>query len=72
MKQATEINLMVNGEKRRCAAGLTLRAYLEEMGFVPVGVAAELNGIVLKAADFGAHVLKDGDELEVIRFMGGG
>ena len=35
-------------------------------------VAVECNGQIVPRAEFGTVVLKDGDELEIVSFVGGG
>lgn len=61
----------VNG-KPEDAAGRTLAQYLEEKSFDFKRVAAELNGDIVSKAQYDTTVLRDGDELEVVSFVGGG
>ncbi len=54
------------------ADGKTLREYLESAGFDTSRVAVERNGEIVPKADYADTSLADGDELEVVRFVGGG
>lgn len=66
------MELTVNGEKRTCEAGLTLEAFLKSQNVKPESVVVEHNGKIIPFKEFGTLCLQDGDELEVLRFMGGG
>ncbi|MCC8080728.1 MAG: sulfur carrier protein ThiS [Lachnospiraceae bacterium] len=61
----------VNGEI--CdAAGRTIAEHLEQTGYDPVRVAVEHNGVIVPKAEYENTVLEDGDEVEVVSFVGGG
>ncbi len=63
--------IKINGTDTE-AAGKKLREYLESAGYDTKRVAVERNGEIVPKADYEAVVLADGDELEVVRFVGGG
>jgi thiamine biosynthesis protein ThiS len=67
-----DIEITVNGEKRRVASGLTVAGLLAELGFADKRVAVERNRDVVPRADHAHTVLGDGDRLEVVTFVGGG
>jgi sulfur carrier protein len=46
--------------------------YLNNEKLHPAHVAVMLNGEILPKAEYGEKVLTDGDEVEVIGFVGGG
>ncbi len=50
----------------------TLLAYLESAGYDIKRVAVERNGQIVAKTDYADLVLEDGDELEVVSFVGGG
>lgn len=54
------------------AAGQTLLQYLQSAGFDAARVAAELRGEIVPRSQYAAVVLQDGDELEIVSFVGGG
>lgn len=45
---------------------------LQKQNYRTERVAVELNGEIIPKAAFGQTVLKDGDQLEVVSFVGGG
>ena len=63
--------LTINGEKVD-ATGKSLAAYLQEAGFDAKRVAVELNLEIVPLKDFEKTILKDGDSLEIVRFVQGG
>ncbi|WP_299321288.1 sulfur carrier protein ThiS [Parasphingopyxis sp.] len=67
------ISIRVNGEHRRIHAGLTLAALAsEELGLDPTKVAVERNLEVVPRSTLGDVLVEDGDELEIVHFVGGG
>ncbi|WP_418470680.1 sulfur carrier protein ThiS, partial [Eggerthella sp.] len=54
------------------ADGSTLAQLLERDGFDAARVACELNGAIVPRDAYAATVLRAGDVLEVVRFVGGG
>jgi len=66
------IMLTVNGEHRRVPQGITLAALAEELGLDPAKVAVERNLEVVPRSTLGQVVVEDGDDLEIVHFVGGG
>ena len=66
------IGIMVNGEHRRIRAGHTLAQLANELGLAPEKVAVERNLEVVPRAMLAQVVVEDGDELEIVHFVGGG
>ena len=64
--------LQLNGEPREFPDGLTVASLVESLGMKPDRVAVELNREIVARANWAATVLKDGDKLEVVHFVGGG
>ena len=62
----------VNGEKRSDVDGRTLAEALAADGLDATRVACELNGVIVPRDAYAATVLRAGDVLEVVRFVGGG
>lgn len=54
------------------AAGLYVSQYLTEAGYNLQSIAVELNEYILPKKDYENTVLKDGDTVEVVNFVGGG
>ena len=63
--------LKING-RPSSAAGITLTEYLEQAGIDPARIAVELDGEIIPRADYAHTRLEDGQELEIVSFVGGG
>ncbi len=61
----------INGENLN-AAGKTLTEYLAATNYDPNRIAVECNGDIVPKVQYGETVLKDGDNVEVVSFVGGG
>ena len=66
------ISIRLNGEHRRVREGLSLAALASELGFVPEKIAVERNLEVVPRSTLGNVTIEDGDELEIVHFVGGG
>jgi len=66
------MTVQVNGEKKEIEDGLSVAGLLEELGIRPGRVVVELNRDVVARGAHGATVLKDGDAIEIVHFVGGG
>jgi len=62
----------VNGKDCPCEAKMTVRSLLESLGHDPQRVAVEKNGQIVPKSAYESTVIKDGDSLEVVSFVGGG
>lgn len=69
---AVVITLTVNGKSRTLPGETSVTSFLAEYGIDPRIVAVEHNGIVLDREQFAETVLRDGDQVEVVRMIGGG
>ena len=54
------------------AAGKTITQLVEEGGYHPARVAVELNEEIVPKAGYSDTVVKDGDSVEIVGFVGGG
>lgn len=66
------ISIRVNGEHKRVKDGLTLADLASELGLVPEKVAVERNMEVVPRSTLKDVRVEDGDELEIVHFVGGG
>jgi sulfur carrier protein len=66
------IAIQVNGEPRRCSAGLSLEQLLVELGYRPQLVVVEFNGAILPRGRWGVQPVQESDVLEVVTIVGGG
>lgn len=61
----------INGECIE-AAGKSIAEYLAEANFDPKRVAVEINGEIVFKSQYEKTVLRDGDTVEIVNFVGGG
>ena len=61
----------VNGEEKNIA-GKTIAEYLSTTNYDIKRIAIELNGDIVPKAQYAQTVLKDGDSIEIVSFVGGG
>ena len=67
------MKITVAGEKKEVADGLTVAALIEQENVeTPQYVTVSVNEEFLDSAAFESTVLKEGDEVEFLYFMGGG
>ena len=66
------ISLNVNGEPRRITANATLADLVRSLALDPAKVAVEHNLLVVPRSTYGDVHLADGDQLEIVHFVGGG
>ena len=66
------ITLQLNGEQRDFPDGMSISALVAQLGMKPDRVAVELNQEIVPRANWEATMLKNGDKLEVVHFVGGG
>ena len=65
------MNITTNGEAASIDP-LSVQEYLISLGIDPRRVAVELNRDILPKAQYQDTLLKDGDCLEIVHFVGGG
>jgi sulfur carrier protein len=65
------MNLIINGENRSVLAE-TLTSLVEQLGMKPDRVAIELNREIVPRDRWSQTALKNGDQLEIVHFVGGG
>ena len=53
-------------------AGKTLTEYLATTNYDPKRIAVERNGDIVFKSQYDVTVLRDGDSLEIVSFVGGG
>ena len=72
MATDTTLQVRINGEHRRVSGGLTIAELVSELGFDPARVAVERNLEVVPRSTLREAAVEDGDEYEIVRFVGGG
>ncbi|HET6891364.1 MAG TPA: sulfur carrier protein ThiS [Pyrinomonadaceae bacterium] len=66
------MRLEINGEKRELAEGLSLQELVQFLKLKPEQIAIELNQMVMRRAEWASTLLKEGDRIEIVHFVGGG
>jgi thiazole synthase len=66
------VSISVNGEHRRVVAGLTIAQLAAELGLEPAKVAVERNMEVVPRSTLDQVEVEDGDDFEIVTFVGGG
>jgi len=65
------MKVKVNGQEREVPEGMTVRQLIEEHKLSPSKVAVELNRRLVRSDKYDAE-LSEGDEIEIVTFVGGG
>jgi thiazole synthase len=69
--QAAAISIHLNGAPRTVATG-TVMDLLRSLDIDPRTVVAELNRSIVRRPDMETTTVHDGDEVELVHFVGGG
>ncbi len=69
--QVATIRIMVNGEETTIP-GMSVHDYLNMMDGDNRSLAVELNRDILPKKDYRTTFLREGDQLEIVWFVGGG
>jgi thiamine biosynthesis protein ThiS len=64
--------VIINGESRRVATGVTLSEMIAGLGLDPAKVAVEHNRAIVPRSTLGTVRVADGDQFEIVHFVGGG
>ena len=62
----------LNGKERGVQAGLSVRELIESLDLNPALVVVELNREILSRSRYGDVPVGDGDQVELVHFVGGG
>ena len=62
----------MNGERHELSSPLSVSDLLAQLKIDARRVAVEHNLVVLKRAMFEATIVRDGDQVEIVNFVGGG
>ena len=66
------VNIRLNGKEREIASGTTVEGLLDELGLVAGMVVVERNREILARDSYATVRLREGDQLELVHFVGGG
>ena len=66
------MRLIVNGEPKDLDGVSTVASLVEHLGLKADRLAIELNREIVTRSDWQSTQLRDGDQLEIVHFVGGG
>ena len=66
------MTIRLNGERYEIGGPLTISSLLAELKIDPRIVAVEHNVSVIKRQQYDSTIVGEGDEVEIVRFVGGG
>ncbi len=69
---STEISIIVNGEPRSIGRGASLTDLLRSLDLDPRMVVVEHNRSIVRRPALSETNLNDGDQIELVHFVGGG
>ena len=67
-----KLRITLNGETHELAGSVTVAALLAQLEIDPRRVAVEHNLVVLKRDRFETTMVREGDAVEIVNFVGGG
>lgn len=70
--EVAPIVVTVNGEAAEVSDGSTALDLVVSKGFDPSRIAVEIDGEICQRASLGERVLRHGERMEVVSFVGGG
>ncbi len=66
------LGIRVNGEHRRVTGGISIAEMVNELGLDPMRVAVERNLEIVPRSTLAQVCVEDGDDYEIVHFVGGG
>jgi thiamine biosynthesis protein ThiS len=66
------VHVIVNGEAQTVGADLTVADLITQLGLNRRRVAVELNREIVARESYGERTLREGDQIEIVHFVGGG
>ncbi len=66
------VDVTINGERQALSEGLSLADLLHQLRLNQRRVAIEVNREIVARELYDVHTLTDGDEIEIVHFVGGG
>ena len=68
----TRVKITLNGETHDVSGPVSVSSLLASLAIDARRVAVEHNLVILKRAAFDATIVRDGDNIEIVNFVGGG
>jgi thiamine biosynthesis protein ThiS len=68
----SEMDIILNGERRRVPGPSSLADLLQHLELDPRTVVVELNRSIVRRANLSTTLISPGDSVELVHFVGGG
>ena len=66
------MEIFINGVKKSLESNLTVYKLVKDLGYENKRVAIELNNEIISRSDYKNKLIVEGDEIEIIKAVGGG
>lgn len=66
------MTVTLNGERKELAAPVNLVQVVDDLALSSQAIAVELNGRVVRRAEWPQTIIGDNDRIEIVHFVGGG
>ncbi len=66
------MHVVINGESQQLSTGLTVAALVSQLGFSERRIAVEVNREIIAREQYAERALAEGDQVEIVHFVGGG
>ena len=67
------MRIQINGEQREFPqSSISLNQLIDTLALPPQRIAIEVNKTIVPRSHWGKTTLKDGDQIEIVHFVGGG
>lgn len=68
----TLLQLFINGDSKQFSDNLSLADLILQLELPAVRIAVELNRVVIRRGEWSSTILREGDRVEIVHFVGGG
>jgi sulfur carrier protein len=66
------LRIQLNGQSREAEDSMNLRELISSLDLKPEQIAIELNQTVIRRMHWQSTILREGDKVEIVHFVGGG
>jgi sulfur carrier protein len=66
------VHVTINGEPHGLSDSVTIADLIQQLGLSERRVAIEVNRAIIARDRYTVHALADGDQVEIVHFVGGG
>jgi thiamine biosynthesis protein ThiS len=70
--RTSDVRIRLNGQEHELRGPATVRDLLDQLGIDARRVAVEHNLVVVRRALYDSELVAEGDEVEIVNFVGGG